>query len=238
MTKHVFLASLVALGVPGGLAGQETGKWRVTPSIAMMRFDRTTALSSTASGLSTKLWPWAGLDAMYRVRSNVQVGLYLGGSRVTTSPDYFKYALFKSGSNYELWAVSQRVTVFNYGIGAELALPVGGAFDPYVKVGLGRHTLYPDVQKSNSVGSFSGAEFALGGGVRIDLKSSVALRLEITDFMWSNFDRERLDPVAPDFQNNTFPLSNPDGVLWPKPGLTHNLRLGLGFAFTPAGGGQ
>jgi len=238
MTKHVFLASLVALGGAGALAGQQTGKWRVTPSVAMMRFDRTTSLSSTASGLSTKLWPWAGLDAMYRVRSSLQLGLYVGGSRVTTSPDYFKYALFRSGSNYELWAVSQRVTVFNYGIGAELALPVGGALDPYIKGGFGRHTLYPDVQKSNSVHSFSGAEFALGGGVRYGLKSGVALRLDITDFMWSNFDRELLDPVAPAFQNNTFPLSNPDGVLWPKPSLTHNLRLALGFAFTPAGGGQ
>lgn len=236
MTKHVFLASLVALGVAAPVAGQETGKWRVTPSIAMMRFDRTTALSSTASGLSTKLWPWAGLDAMYRVRSSVQVGLYVGGSRVTTSPDYFKYALFKSGSNYELWAVSQRVTVFSYGVGAEVALPLGGAFNPYVRGGLGRHTLYPDVQKTNSVKSFSGSEFSLGTGVRYGLKSGVAVRLEVTDFMWSNFDREQLDPVSPDFQNNTFPLSNPDGVLWAKPSLTHNLRLALGFAFTPTGG--
>lgn len=238
MTKHVFLAPLVALGFAASLTGQSTGKWRVVPSVALMRFDRTTALSSTASGLSTKLWPWAGLDASYQLRSNVQVGLYVGGSRVTTSPDYFKYALFKSGSNYELWAVSQRVTVFNYGIGAELALPVGGAFNPYLTGGLGRHTLYPDVQKSNSVKSFSGSEFALGGGVRYVLKSGVAVRLGVTDFMWSNFDREQLDPVAPSFQNNTFPLSNPDGVLWPKPSLTHNLRLALGFAFTPAGGGQ
>ncbi|HET7790538.1 MAG TPA: hypothetical protein VFK78_07045 [Gemmatimonadales bacterium] len=236
MTKPLAVLSVIALGAAGSLAGQ-AGTWTVAPAVSLIRYDRTSALSSTASGLSTKLWPQASLDATYGVRSNLRVGIYLGASRVTTSPDYFPLVLFRTGSNYELWSVQQRVSVFNYGAQVQFDLPVAPAFSPYLRGGVGRHTLYPDVQKQNAVSTVSGSEFMLGAGLRYS-KGSAALRLEVTDFMWSNFDRDALNPVTADFQNTVFPQDNPKGVRWAKPSLTHNLRLALGFAFSPSSGGN
>jgi len=206
------------------------------PSIGVVRFDRTSALSSTETGLS-QLWPVAGLQALYSVRGGVRAGLYLDVSTPETSSDYFAYALMKTGSSYQLFGITQRVVVLSYGLTATVDLPVAPRFGPYLRGGIGLHSVFQDVQRSNETASVSGTEFSLGGGLNVRVSEAIGMRLELTDFLWSKWDREDLNPVAPAFQNTTFPEDNPDGMLWPKPSLIHNLRLSLGFSFTPSSGG-
>ena len=123
MTKPVSALLLgLALGVAPA-AAQEAGRFKVIPSFGIMRFDRTSALSSIETGLSTQLWPTAGLQALYGVRSGVRAGLYLDVTRPETSSAYYAYALLKTGSNFKLYGVSQRVVVLSYGVTATVDVP-------------------------------------------------------------------------------------------------------------------
>lgn len=238
MNRH--LAALLAAGLaltPAGLGAQEPGRFQVTPLFGVMRFDRTSALSSPQSGLSTKVWPYAGLAALYRVRSNVRVGLYLEGGRASTSPYYFPLVLLRTTSTYELDSLTQRVAVLSYGIAATVDLPIGERLAPYVRGGVGRHSVFPDVQHMRSTASITGAEFDLGAGLGYKTGGGGLIRLELLDNMWSKWDRDRLNPTDLAYQNTLFPEDNPDGIKWSKPSLIHNMRLALGFTFTPSGGG-
>lgn len=236
MTRY-FAALLVGLGLgTAGAHAQDVSHFRITPSIGVMRFDRTTALSSTETGLSTKVWPFAGLSIMYQVRPRISAGLYMEGSRIETSPDYYRYVLLRTSGSYELYAVRQRVVVLAYGLNAAATLPLAPKLGPYLRGGIGWHTLFPDVQRSRSTESITGTEFVLGGGLNYAASEEIAVRLELLDFMWSDFDREALNPVDPGSQNTVFEEVNPPGISWAKPSLVHNLRLALGFTFRPAGG--
>lgn len=237
MTRHV--AALVAgLGLgAAALSAQQPGRFVITPNAGLVRYDRTSALSSTKTGLS-KLWPSAGLSAMYAFRSNVHGGFYLEAGRVETSPDYFPLVLLRIGSNYELHEVSQRVVVLSYGLTASLDLPIAKKLAPYVRAGVGQHSVFPDVQRSNSTKSVTGTEFSLGGGFSYAVGSGGnAIRLQLIDNMWSNWDRDALNPSNPNVRNTTFPEDNPEGINWTKPSVIHNLRVSLGFSFTPSVGG-
>ena len=236
MTRSV-TALLAVLGVSGTtLAAQEESRFRITPSFGAMRFDRTSALSSTDEGLS-QIWASAGLAASYDVSTNFRAGIYFEYQRPTTSPDYYPYALFRTGNDFQLYAVSQIVSVLQYGVDGAYTLPVLERFGPYVKAGIGRHAVYPDVQASNSTEHIVGTHYLLGAGFNYAASSSIGVRFELADFMWADWDRDDLNPVDPAFQNTTFPEDNPDGINWEKPGIIHNLRLALGVTFTPGGGG-
>jgi len=240
MTR-LFAAALVGLGAAGAVAAQAApaapaaGRFQVTPMIGVMRYDRTTALSSTESGLSTKLYPTAGLLAAYTLRPNIQVGAYLEAARPETDPQYYPYALIQTTGSIQLFEITQRVVVLSYGLAATVTLPVAPRLGPYLRAGVGLHTVFPDVQRAQSTETISGSELMLGAGFKYAVSDAVGIRLELTDFMWNNWDRDDLNPVAPAFQNTIFPEDNPSGISWPKPGLVHNMRFALGFTFTPTG---
>ena len=237
MTRSSVAACLAVLGLGAApLAAQESSRFRVTPTIGVMRFDRTSALSSTDEGLS-KLWPSAGLTASYVVNSSFRAGLYLEYQRPTTSPDYYPYALFRTGNDYQLFAIAQVVSVLSYGVDAAYTLPVAPRLAPYVRAGVGQHSVYGDVQATNSTEQISGTHFMAGFGFNYAASDAIGVRFEVLDFLWNKWDRDELNPVDPAFQNTTFPEANPDGRLWPKPSIIHNLRLALGVSFTPSGGG-
>lgn len=239
MTRSVVAALLVGLGAGTGIASaQEAGGFKVTPAIGVIRFDRTSALSSTESGLSTQLWASGGLMVMYQVNANLEAGAYLEGGRAETSSDYYPYALFRSVGSYQLFGVSQRVIWLSYGVTAAVKLPVGQRFGPYLRGGVGGHSVFPDVQRQNTVKTVTGLEFVVGGGAKYDLSSTVGVRLELVDFLWKDWDRDELYPVVdPALQNTVFAEDNPAARLSGKPSLIHNMRLALGFIFTPSGGG-
>lgn len=231
----IALAAGLALGAATGVA-QSTPRFRITPTLGVIRFDRTSALSSTSSGLS-KLWASAGLSALYQFRPNLQAGFYLETSRPATSPDYYPYALLRTSGNYQLFAITQRVVVLSYGLAAEVNVPVAPKLAPHIRLGVGRHSVYEDVQQENAVRTSNGLEFAVGGGLRYSAGNNVGVQLDLVDFLWKDWDRDVLNPTQPAYQNTVFPEDNPDGMNWTKPSMIHNLRLAIGFTFTPASGG-
>ena len=233
MTKHTVAALLVLAGAASLAAQEPTTRFRVVPSIGLMRFDRTSALSSTDEGIS-QLYGSAGLSADYAVNDAFRAGVYLEYQQPTTSQDYYPYALMRTSGVYQLYGVQQTVSVLNYGVEANYTFQFGN-LRPYVMGGLGLNTVYGDVQASGSSESVTGTQFLLGAGMHFNVSETVGIKAELLDFMWSNWDRDDLNPVAPAFQNTTFPEQNPDGMNWEKPSLIHNLRLALGFSFTPGG---
>lgn len=238
MTKPLVVL-LAGLGLGLGtatLSAQQKGSFSVTPSVGLTRFDRTSALSSTKTGLA-KLWLIPGLSATYGFGSDFRAGFYLEGGRVEASPDYYPLVLLRSGSTYELDRVMQRVVVLSYGVRAAVALPVVRSIGPYILGGVGGHSVFPDVQRTRQTTNITGVEFSVGGGLSYRTGTSGVVRLEVVDNMWSKWDRDKLNPTEPALQNTVFPEDNPDGITWPKPNLIHNLRLSLGFSFTPSSGG-
>jgi opacity protein-like surface antigen len=231
----IALAAGLVVGAATG-AAQSTPKFRVTPSFGVIRFDRTSALSSTSSGIS-KLWASAGLSALYQFRPNLQAGFYLETSRPATSPDYYPYALIQTAGKYQLFAITQRVVVLSYGLSADVGVPVMPKLAPHLRLGIGRHSVYEDVQQEGSVKTVNGLEFVVGGGLRYSVGNNVGVQLEAVDFLWKDWDRDVLNPTQLAYQNTVFPEDNPDGINWTKPSLIHNLRLAIGFTFTPASGG-
>lgn len=231
----IALAAGLALGTAAA-AAQSTPKFRVTPSLGVMRFDRTSALSSRTSPFP-KMWASAGLTALYQFRPNLQAGFYLETSRPATSPDYYPYALIQTAGKYQLFAITQRVVVLSYGLNAEVGVPVVPKLAPHLRLGVGRHSVYEDVQQENSVRTSNGLEFVVGGGLRYTMGNNVGVQLDAVDFLWKDWDRDVLNPTQLAYQNTVFPEDNPPGITWPKPSLIHNLRLALGFTFTPASGG-
>ena len=97
--------------------------------------------------------------------------------------------------------------------------------------------MYEDVQQEGSVKTVNGLEFVVGGGLRYSVGNNVGVQLDAVDFLWKNWDRDVLNPTQAAYQNTVFPEDNPDGINWTKPSLIHNLRLAIGFTFTPASGG-
>jgi len=234
------LVSIALVGLAVGataLPGQQPqadGRWVVVPTVGLMRFDRTSALSSLDKGLSTTMWLSGGLSGLYAVRPDLRVGLYFEGGQAESSPDYFRYTLFRTTGAYELRAISQRVVFLSYGVTATWDVPAARVVGPYLKVGAGGHSVLLDVQRTNSTRQASGSEFVVGAGLSYKVRGNVSVQLELLDYMWNNWDRDDLNTAALSEQNTVFEEDNPSGITWPKPSLIHNLRFAVGFKFTPA----
>lgn len=235
MNRNV-AALLAALGCGAtALAAQDAGsRFRVTPTIGVIKFDKTSALSDLDG---SKLWASAGLSASYLVGGGFRAGVYLEFQQPQTSADYYPYALFRTSGAYQLFGATQVVSALSFGLDASYTIGAG-KLGPYIRGGIGRHAVYGDVQVENKTDHVSGTQFLAGAGINYAVSQMIGLRLEVVDFMWSDWDRDALNPVTPAYQNTTFPEDNPAGINESKPGLIHNLRLALGFSFTPSGGGS
>ncbi len=227
-TTVAALLAVVALGATTS-AAQEATRFRIVPVVGVMRFDKTSALNALDGG---KYWASGGLSASYAVTPGFRAGLYLEYQRPTTSSEFYPYALFRTGADYQLFGVSQVVSILSYGVDVAYQLP--NRWGPFVKVGLGRHAVYSDVQVNNATAHVEGTQFVVGGGLNYTFTEAIGVRLELVDFMWNDWERDALNPVDPAYQNNTFPEDNPEGITYSKPSLIHNMRLAVGFSFAPS----
>src|SRR5689334_19312711 len=124
-----FAAFLTVGGIAltaASLRAQEPGRFQVTPAFGVMRFDRTSALSSQASGVSTRMWAYGSLSALYRIRSGLRAGLYVEGGRATADAFYYPLVLLRYNQTYKLDSLSQRVVVLSYGLAATYDIPLSG----------------------------------------------------------------------------------------------------------------
>lgn len=226
------LAALAA----GAAYGQSAAAGPVTiaPLVGVIKFDEGAALDDAAVG---------GLSATYRFAGRLSLGAFIEGARASTLGNYFPAALLTTTGLSQLYLVSQRVTVLNYGGRAAYEIDLGRA-DVYVGAGLGQYTVFPDVQQSNGVATFSGVSWEFGAGVEIAIGEGSGLRFDVRNVRFTDYERSRLNAVAPDAQNQTFPdvqdypLNVPRVECNTEACSMSNWRFGLAFIFYPQRAGR
>lgn len=234
-TAVVGALSLVALS--GAEAQLAERRVTVTPFVGTIRWDDASALANKKAGDDGQfdqnvITPTIGLTADYNLFRGIGLGLYFEAARPTTRGDYFPAALFDYGSRVELYNVSQRVTVMMYGAQASYTIPLTGNLLPYVSGGIGAVTVNADPQQSNSNASFTDPSFQLGGGIGWVFGGNKAVRLDVRNYTFSSWDRDQLNPVAPQYRNTRFPEANGDAPDEKK--TVNNFRIALGFSYVPS----
>jgi len=210
-------------------------RFSVTPVVGTINWDNTSALANKTveggSGAFTKrvYTPSFGLSANFNVLRQLGIGAYFEAARPETRGDYFPAAYFKYGQDVQLTTVSQRVTVMMYGVQGQFQFPIS-KLEPYVSGGFGGVTVNTDPQQNNENRQISNKSAQFGGGIGYHIGAG-AIVLDVRNFMFFNWDRDRLYPVSPTYQNTTVPVAN----LAPpaEKSTINNFRIALGFSYVP-----
>jgi hypothetical protein len=202
-------------------AAAQGGRVTVGPRLGYIKYQSKTGMKS--SGM-------LGLDGVYHLTRNFGVGFMLDVARPETDGAFFPAEL-SFGDTTFVFQVSQPLTVVQYA--AQFLATTGGRFAPFVSGSVGgyRVTLDPQISAGNE--SFSKLGFSIGGGIDLQIGQSGGVRLEARDFIFTKFDRARLNPVREANQPARFPEVIPTPA--PFEGSAHNLMVALGFTFTPGG---
>jgi hypothetical protein len=171
-----------------------------------------------------------GVDAAYFVTRNIGIGALLELSRPETNGDFFPAEL-SFGDTTFVYKVSQPLTILNAQVTGVIALPMG-RLAPFVNGGVGVYRMYLDPQVAGGPESFSDMSLSIGGGINIRVGQASGLRFEIRDQVFTNFDRDRLNPVGPRFQPRRYPELIPPPVA--AKSTIHNIALVAAFSFVPA----
>lgn len=221
-TYGLTLAAVMGLALAAPVDAQEvTGQFTVAPSGGYFMFDDAAALDDFAA---------VGMDVTYHVNEMVGVGIYFDASRPTSIGEHYAPARHVYPDTIFLFAVSQQVTTTNYGLAARVRVPLG-MMSAAAMAGLGRYTIFADPEINRRAINFSGTQFMAGAGLEFAIGQRSGIRAEIRDYVYTDYDRELLNPVHPAHRDATWPELR-EGVPEPKDTI-HNLRFSLGFMFIP-----
>ena len=217
-----------------------TRQFTITPSAGIMYWDESSALAvkqPAEDGQFTKTLysPTVGIAADYSIALPFSVGFYLHAARPTTRGDYFPAVLFDYGARTEVYAVSQRVTTLMYGVQGTVDFDVGPVA-PFVSAGVGATRVTLDPEQTNGNNNFTNGHFQIGGGIGFRIGTRALVKADVRDMVFMNWDRDRLNPVQPNFQNTRIPAVN--GYTPPEESTIHNWRFSLGFSFVPRSGDE
>jgi hypothetical protein len=236
------------------------GWWFATPAWSQMvergRFDINVGggvIQHPNSSALQSISPNLNLKGRVFLSESFGVGFTLDYSRTETDDDIFPLAQFNFGTadSTLFVAIKQPVAVFQYQAIGTLGTSLGdGGIYPYLQGGIGAYTIYLDPQQNEAPIRETNLLVSLGGAVKFHISGSSSLELSVYDYIWTDFDREKLNPtldrtcresgekqfrgtVCP---NERFPfldpaLSDPD---FSAPESTiHNIVLTASFSFIP-----
>ena len=196
--------------------------------------------------------PVLTLQSQLFVTDNIGIGFILDYTRTETDDDIFALAQFAffTADSTTLVALTQAISVFQWEAIGTFGVSMGEKLYPYLLAGVGGYTIYVDPQQNNAASRESNLMFSIGGVLKYKLGSSSSLELAVRDAVWTDFDRNTLNPL-PDrtcrqsgvnqfsgtvCPNERFPnldpeLSDPN---WSEPSSTvHNIIISAAFAFFP-----
>lgn len=221
--RIVVAAALVGVTTPA--AGQELRQFQIGPRVGLITYDTDTGLKDAAM---------LGLDAVFNFTRNIGIGFRFDIARPETDGKFFP-AEMTFGDTTLIFAVTQPVTVLQYG--GKVELTTGGSLALFASGGVGGYRITLDPQVARGQRDVTNLGWSIGGGVSFQTTSGTRVRLEIHDFIFQDYRRADLDPVQPTFQG--FPSQRfPDVVPPQSPfeGTAHNIHFAVAFAFTPGGG--
>ena len=212
------VASLVCTSAAGAQA--VAGQFTVSPRGGALLFDRATGLENAGH---------IGVDATYSLSRFLGVGLNLSFARPQTRGSDFVGALFIGDTTF-LVKVTQPVTLVNAGLSATLQT-TAGRFNPYLTGGAGMYTLYLDPEVEQNASRFQRLSILVGGGVDFRVAERVGILLDVRDLIFTNFDRDRLNPLTAAGRNTRFLEDFPTPPA--KKPTAHNAMISIGFSFIP-----
>jgi hypothetical protein len=223
LRRLVLSVGTVALVVAAPVAAQD---FEIGPHLGYVKFKDATGLD--AGGM-------LGLDAVFRISSRIGIGARLDVGRPRTDGKFFpaemSFSPVLESDTTLLFEVEQPVTLLQYHVQA--TVETGGALSLFARGGGGGYTITLDPQVAAGRRNVSGLGFSVGGGVRLRTSSGTSIVVEVLDLVFTEFNREELNPVQPRFR----PVRYPDVVPPQAPfsGTAHNLYFALAFTFTPGG---
>ena len=215
---------MVGLGLVALAAGPAAAQnFEIGPRLGYVKWKGETGLKDAAM---------LGVDAVYRLNSRLGIGVRFDVARPGTDGNYFPAEMTFGGDTTLIFAISQPVTVLQYG--AIARVETGGSLSVFAKGGAGARTITLDPQAAAGRVSETDWAFSVGGGIRFRSGGGTTVSLEVQDLVYPNFDRESLSPVEPRFRPRRFPDVVP---LQPEfDGTAHNIYASIAFTFTPGGG--
>jgi hypothetical protein len=202
----------------GPLAAQE---FEIGPRLGYVKFKEVTGIENAAM---------MGVDTRYKLGSHLAVGFRLDVARPGTDGQYFSAEMTFSDTTLVM-QVRQPLTIIQYMATGEFE--TGGSFSLFANGGAGGYSIKMDPEATTGVNSVTEWAFAVGGGIRLRTGGGTSVRLEVQDLIYTNFNRNNLNPVEPRFA----PVRFPDVVpLQPNyQGSAHNIYGAISFIFTPGG---
>jgi hypothetical protein len=228
--------AFVALLGPGQAYGQfESGQWRATPVLGINTYDDATPFQTAAM---------IGGTVQYSVAPAITLGLGMGFARPEVDGSYFPRALFVlSADTTFLFNVGYQASQWTYYGMLTVGAPLGNWY-VYGSGGVGGVTFWYDrqsfrnvVQKTDRT-AVTNLMFPLGVGISYSVSELIGVRIDVTDEIYTSFDRDELNPIAEARFENTcqienFCIQDANGTV-PEPKSTvHNFRFSIGFEFTP-----
>jgi len=202
----------------GPLAAQQ---FEIGPRLGYVKFQEETGLENAGM---------LGVDTRYKLGSHLALGFRLDVSMPSTDGQYFS-AEMAFGDTTLIMQVQQPITLVQYMATAEFE--TGGSFSLFANGGAGGYSVRLDPQASYGVNSVTEWGFAAGAGLRIRTGGGTSVRLEIQDLIYTNFNRNSLNPVEPRFAPVRFPDVVPTQPAFD--GTAHNIYGAISFIFTPGG---
>ena len=221
LRKLVLGVAALAL-TAGPLAAQG---FRVGPRLGYTTYDDNTGIEAGAL---------IGLDGMYRLSPNLGLGFMLDVSRPSTDSSFFP-AEMSFGDTTFIFGVQQPLTVVRAAAVGEFRL--GGSVSPFFSGSIGVYRISLDPQVAAGPVTFSELGLSIGGGIEFSTSDATSVRLEVHDFVFTNFDRSRLDVTRRVGTSSFDPVRFPDVLPAAAPfsGTAHNISFAVAFSFTPGG---
>ena len=215
-------AMALLLACSGGVAAQvEQGRLQVTPYAGFFQADNSSALKDAAM---------VGIEAVHYFTPIVGIGLIGNFARAESDGSFFPAMRWDVGPDTSfLLHVGQDLTVVTYGVVAKANFRAG-RLAPYAAGGITGWTIFLDPQSNDSPQDVGGFGFELGGGVHFALSERAGIRFDVRDMIFTDFNRDDLNPVDPRFQTDVFLVPEPP----PAKSTIHNIRATLGFTYVPA----
>jgi hypothetical protein len=203
------------------------GRFQIGPRLGGITFDDASAIEQG---------PLLGVDATYFLTSTLGVGVSIGLSRPETDGAFFP-AEMSFGDTTFVYQVSQPLTIFTYSAQAVINLPLG-PLQPFATAGLGQYRIYLDPQATNGAPTVDNFMFNIGAGLTLKVGQSSGFRFEVRNFVFANYDLNRISPVASRFAPRRFPdvVQIPDRTCYDQKCTLNNIQFAVGFSFVPGAG--
>lgn len=227
----VAMAGLVL--APTFLTAQTSGRYGITVLAGQSTFADGSALKST---------PVAGLEAQFLPTEMFGIGFYIMGARPTTDERYFPMTRMEFNDSVYHYLVSQQVVNLDVGVSGS-ARAAFGQVEVMGLAGVGRYYFSLDNERiwspreipNEDYDSFGGLEYLVGGSIGYHFGESGAIRLQVRDVIYTDFDRNRFDVSEPLLGARNVPHPHQELLDSENKDTIHNIRFNVGFTFFPGG---